>query len=75
MTAPQFRTDVLLSWMPSRALGIDLTHVDFLASAGLEVLVAARFTAAATMPVVVVANGPITRRPIEVTGIHELVTV
>jgi anti-sigma B factor antagonist len=58
-----------------RALVIDVSDVDFLASAALEALVAARFTADAAMPVVVVADGPITRGPIEVTGIHERVIV
>jgi anti-sigma B factor antagonist len=54
-----------------RALVIDLTDVDFLGSVGLEVLVAARATAAETIPMVVVADGPITRRPIELTKVDE----
>jgi anti-sigma B factor antagonist len=74
LSAPRLRNDVLFAVEAKPpALVIDLTEVEFLASAGLEVLVAARFAAAVAMPIVVVAASPVTRRPIELTGVHKLV--
>ena len=56
-----------------QALVIDLTDVDFLASVGLEILVTTRQAVDETTPVVVVADGPVTRRPIELTKVDEFV--
>ncbi|QEM48068.1 STAS domain-containing protein [Mycolicibacterium grossiae] len=52
-------------------LVLDLTDVEFLASAGLQVLVDAYRTAPSTR-VAVVAAGPATRRPITMTELHQL---
>jgi anti-anti-sigma factor len=74
VTAPAVR-DGIRSALDSepRALVIDLTRVDFLASVGLEILVTTRQTVDETTPVVVVADGPVTRRPIELTKVDEFV--
>jgi len=55
------------------ALVIDLTNVEFLSSAGLEVLVRIHHAGGATTKVVVVAEGSATSRPITLTGMDEIV--
>jgi anti-sigma B factor antagonist len=55
------------------ALVIDLTDVEFLSSAGLEVLVKTHHAGGTTTKVVVVASGPATSRPIKLTGVDQLV--
>jgi anti-sigma B factor antagonist len=72
LTAPAVRDAInsVLEGGP-QALVIDLTRVDFLGSVGLEILVTTRQAVAETTPVIVVADGPITRRPIELTGVDE----
>jgi anti-sigma B factor antagonist len=74
LTAPTVRDhiDAVLDG-DVRALVIDLSDVDFLGSVGLEILIATRTAAAEDIPVVVVADGPVTRRPIELTGVDEFV--
>jgi anti-sigma B factor antagonist len=76
LTAPALR-DAIASVLDDdpRALVIDLTRVDFLGSVGLEILVTTRQAVAETTPVIVVADGPITRRPIELTGVDEFLTL
>lgn len=59
--------------MAPRALIIDLTDVDFLSAAGLGVLVSARRDAGKATTVMVVADGHVTRRPIVLTGVDQLV--
>jgi anti-sigma B factor antagonist len=72
VTAPALRSHIDTALAGDlRALVIDLTNVDFLGSVGLEVLVATRATAADDIPIAVVADGPITRRPIELTRVDE----
>lgn len=51
------------------ALIVDLSKVDFLASAGMTVLVTAQGEASAPTGFAVVAHGPATSRPIELMGI------
>jgi anti-sigma B factor antagonist len=76
VTAPALRSHIDIALDGDlQALVIDLSDVDFLGSVGLEVLVTARATAAETIPVVVVADGPITRRPIELTKVDEFVAL
>jgi len=58
-----------------KALIVDLTAVDFLASAGLQTLVATRQRLGDGTGFAVVAAGPATARPIELTGLAELLTV
>ncbi|WP_375483144.1 STAS domain-containing protein [uncultured Mycobacterium sp.] len=53
------------------ALVIDLTAVDFLASAGLRLLAATKEQVGKSAPFAVVARGPATRRPIQLTGLDE----
>jgi anti-sigma B factor antagonist len=62
---------VALTQEPS-ALVIDLSGVQFLASAGLQALVAARETAGESADFAVVANGPATSRPIQLTGLDQI---
>jgi anti-anti-sigma factor len=58
------------------ALVLDLTGVTFFASAGLHVLVDLQHDATARgLPLRVVANGRIVLRPMEITGVDQLVTV
>ncbi|MGE2690458.1 STAS domain-containing protein [Mycolicibacterium pulveris] len=54
------------------ALVIDLTDVDFLASAGLQTLVATNEALSKGTGFAVVANGPATSRPIQLTGLDQV---
>lgn len=54
-------------------LVFDLTAVRFLASVGLSLLIEAQSTAHPATHVVVVADGPVTARPITITGVDEIV--
>jgi len=73
LTSPQLEVAVAASLlkMPS-AIIVDLTDVDFLASAGMGVLVAARDQAASTAKFGVVADGPATSRPLTMVGLADL---
>jgi anti-sigma B factor antagonist len=53
-------------------LVIDLSGVEFLASAGLRILVATRQKLGESAPFAVVASGPATSRPIQLTGLEEV---
>ena len=55
------------------AVIVDLTDVDFLASAGMQVLVAANEDAEPDTRLVVVADGPATSRPLKITGITDFI--
>lgn len=74
LTSPQLEVSIATSLQqrPS-ALVVDLTDVDFLASAGMGVLVAARDQAASTVRFAVVANGPATSRPLKMVGLADLI--
>lgn len=54
------------------ALIIDLSDVDFLASAGLQTLVATNEAVNKTTAFAVVAHGPATSRPIQLTGLDQV---
>jgi anti-anti-sigma factor len=54
------------------ALVIDLSAVDFLASAGLQTLVATQQRVGTSAGFAVVANGPATSRPIQLTGLDQI---
>ena len=54
-------------------LVFDLTRVRFLASVGLSLLIEAQSSAHPATHVVVVADGPVTARPITITGVDEIV--
>lgn len=74
LTSPQLDAaiDASLQKNPS-ALIIDLSDVDFLASAGMGVLVAARDKVDGKVKFGVVANGPATSRPLKLVGLADLI--
>jgi anti-anti-sigma factor len=75
LTAPQLRDAVqsALSKNPS-GLIVDLTHVDFLGSAGMQVLMEAHNQTGGTETrFAVVADGSATSRPLKITGIADLI--
>jgi anti-sigma B factor antagonist len=57
------------------SLVFDLSDVDFLASHGMNVMVAAHFRAGSGISVVIVADGPVTARPLTLTGISEIIAM
>ncbi|OBG38017.1 anti-anti-sigma factor [Mycobacterium alsense] len=57
------------------ALIVDLTKVDFLASAGMTILVTAQAEVAPPTRFAVVANGPATSRPIKLTGLDGVLSM
>jgi anti-sigma B factor antagonist len=54
---------------------IDLSKVDFLASAGIRVLIEAHDTVASSGRFGVVADGPATSRPLTLLGINEIISI
>ncbi|MEN9401768.1 MAG: anti-sigma factor antagonist [Verrucomicrobiota bacterium] len=74
LTSPQLEVGIAtaLAKNPS-AIIVDLNHVDFLASAGMGVLVAAQDKAAPAVKFAVVASGPATSRPLKMVGLAELI--
>lgn len=57
------------------ALVIDLSAVDFLASAGLKLLAATHEKISESAQFAVVARGPATRRPMQLTGLDKIFSV
>jgi anti-anti-sigma factor len=55
------------------AVVVDLSGVDFLASAGMGILVAARDELPESVHFAVVADGPATSRPLKLVGIADVV--
>jgi anti-sigma B factor antagonist len=76
LTAPTL-TEQLSAVLASTPAGliIDLREVDFLTSAGLEVLVSAHRARAKDTVVAVVADNPIIVRPIKLTGVDQVITL
>jgi anti-sigma B factor antagonist len=75
LTAPQLRDAVqsALSKAPA-GLIVDLTQVDFLGSAGMQVLMEAHNQTSGTQTrFAVVAEGSATSRPLKITGIADLI--
>lgn len=75
LTAPQL-LEAVSQELDGRPAGvvIDLTHTDFLASAGMSALVSAHEAIAPTGMFGVVAAGPATARPLTVMGLdHSLI--
>jgi anti-sigma B factor antagonist len=74
LTAPQFEEALraALEKKPEQ-LVVDLTEVEFLASAGMGVLVAAHEEAGSATRLCVVAEGPATSRPLKLVGIADIV--
>jgi anti-sigma B factor antagonist len=77
LTAPQLR-DAVQSALSNKPAGliIDLAQVDFLGSAGMQVLMEAHNQTSGTETrFAVVADGPATSRPLKITGIADLIDV
>lgn len=74
LTSPQLEAGITATLQkgPS-SLIVDLTGVEFLASAGMGVLVAARDRAGGKIRFAVVASGPATSRPLKLVGLAELI--
>lgn len=75
-TAPTLEAGVadVLAENPA-ALIVELSAVDFMGSVGLRILVEAQERIGAPARFAVVANGPATRRPIQLTGLDETLTL
>jgi anti-anti-sigma factor len=75
-TIPAFELAIAdaLTQRPS-ALIVDLSAVDFLASAGLQALVSTHEKVSGTAGFAVVADGPATSRPIELTGLDQVLAL
>jgi anti-sigma B factor antagonist len=75
-TAPAFEAAVATALNEQPAvLVIDLSDVTFMASVGLRILVATQEELSESVQVAVVANNPATSRPIEMTGLHEIISL
>jgi anti-sigma B factor antagonist len=66
--------DEALAQQP-KALVVDLSGVDFLASAGLQTLVATHERITGGTGFAVVADGPATSRPIQLTGLDQVLSL
>ena len=74
LTSPQLEASIGASLQKKpAAIIVDLTDVDFLASAGMGVLVAARDQVDGTIKFGVVASGPATSRPLKLVGLAEMI--
>ena len=73
LTAPQLEAGIAAS-LPKNpsAIIVDLTHVEFLASAGMGVLVDTYERAAGSAKFLVVADGPATSRPLNLLGLADM---
>ncbi|OPX12153.1 STAS domain-containing protein [Mycobacterium sp. AT1] len=73
ITAPQLEDAITAALAKSPAgLVVDLTDVEFLASAGMGVLVAAHDAAPEGVDILIVADGPATSRPLKLVGIADI---
>lgn len=76
LSAPQLAEAIRAALAASPpALVIDLTKVDFLASAGMTVLVTAQAEVTPPTRFAVVANGPATSRPIKLMGLDNVLAL
>ena len=74
LTAPQLEEAIGAAAKSSpRAVVVDLSAVEFLASAGMGVLVAAHDELSPAVGFAVVADGPATSRPLKLVGIADVV--
>jgi anti-sigma B factor antagonist len=74
LTSPQLEASITASLKKDpAAIIVDLSGVEFLASAGMGVLVAARDKAPAEMGFGVVASGPATSRPLKLVGLADII--
>ncbi len=76
LTAPQLEAAIAAAAAAApQAVVVDLGAVDFLASAGMGLLVAAHGDLTPTVGFAVVADGPATSRPLKLVGIADVVDV
>ncbi|MHA3024194.1 STAS domain-containing protein [Mycobacterium sp. BMJ-28] len=76
LTAPQLEAAIASAAATSpQAVVVDLAAVDFLASAGMGLLVAAHGDLTPAVGFAVVADGPATSRPLKLVGIADVVDV
>jgi anti-anti-sigma factor len=74
LTAPQLEQAIgAAAKSAPAAVVVDLSAVEFLASAGMGVLVAAHGDLSPAVKFVVVADGPATSRPLKLVGIADVV--
>jgi anti-sigma B factor antagonist len=74
LTAPELEKAIAEAAKSSpAAVVIDMTGVEFLASAGMGVLIAAQDDLAPTITLAVVADGPATSRPLKLVGVTDVV--
>jgi anti-anti-sigma factor len=74
ITAPQLEKAIAAAGNTApHGVIVDLGAVDFLASAGMGILVAARDELPASVRLGVVADGPATSRPLKLVGIADVV--
>lgn len=76
LTSPKLeeRINAAVAQKPA-ALVVDLTDVEFLASAGMSVLIAAHQQTPEGVAFAVVADGPVTGRPLKLVGVADIVDV
>ena len=74
LTAPQLQEviDAVAERKPA-GLIIDMTEVDFLGSAGMQVLMVTRNRLYKDTRLAVVADGPATSRPLKITGVADYI--
>jgi anti-sigma B factor antagonist len=74
LTAPKLEEAVAAATSSgAQAVVVDLSAVDFLASAGMGVLVAAHAELRPAVRLVIVADGPATSRPLQLVGIADVI--
>ncbi|MEZ0342956.1 STAS domain-containing protein [Mycobacterium sp. pV006] len=76
LTAPHLQEviDAAVEAKPA-GLVVDLTDVDFLGSAGMQVLMVTFNRVGADTKFAVVADGPATSRPLKITGISDYIEI
>lgn len=76
LTAPQLSESILTTLTNEPAgIVVDLSKVEFLASAGMTVLIAAHEEITRSARFGVVADGPATSRPMKLVGVDEMITI
>ena len=76
LTVPDLNQLVLtaLGKEPS-AVVFDLTDTTFFASCGMSTLVETQEQLPSGIPLIIVADGPVTRRPLELVGLADVLTI
>jgi anti-anti-sigma factor len=74
LTAPRLQ-EIITAVVARKPAGlvIDMTEVDFLGSAGMQVLMVTRNQLDAATRLAVVADGPATSRPLKITGVADYI--